>query len=1007
MNKARFFVSILALIAFYGCADNKPFEVDLCPDNDSKTIPGVCGCGMPDLDTDGDGILDCVDSCPNDAEKIHPGVCGCGNSDDDTDGDSVPDCVDKCPDNKDKVDEGECGCDVSEEDGDNNGVVDCKEDKVDYCPDNPNKMKPEGACGCDDEIDSDEDGVPDCIDQCPQNAAKFEFGICGCEKDDVDSDGDGVLDCEDMCPDDRQKTKPGICDCGISDDDADGDTIPDCMNACENGAIDDKGNAKAFPGLCGCDKLDTPDNTSDEDRDGVINCLDTCPYNSTKSKESDGDCGVMDSDGDAVDDNVDACPYNPNIKFVKGSPEAEGIECSTYDEANNIFYIYNAHNFNDLINTTLPNVYSKITCSGSSDNCVSESGSKENNTEKVCEKSLWAYYSCSECVPEEYDPETGELIKSLICEDKKLMPLKKALTIELVNDINLIDILKTSLTTNGECSGEWKTNINLTNVVFKGQGKTISYKQNTNTCSLNFALFNKITLSEVSDLTVELNVSNLKSLPYPQAIFANEINSSVVSNIHVKGKLTTAFTGTGATSIGGIAGRVYSDYSQYQRSKIEGCDAQNIEVTSTATPAGDAVNIGGYFGHVKDASVSLSGKHRIKSVQSNKIAGGFFGVINITDKNDIINFEDAEFEVDSVSGNSACGFAHTLTVNNINSNPTEKREFAIKSFVANKVKANKSYAAGFVYSLSANLKNISSEIGLIDSPLNAAGFVYTSSGNTFANIKNSVNELKCQSENASADYQCAGFMFTSTSNVFEHIESHVEKMSSGKLGSGFINNVNTVFDLKNSTISVKELQAANAYGVYANFKVSGSENKIVIDGVHFSADRIASTGEIGGLFGNVPASVAVSLNNFSAFANLDGADLTKIHSVFGKIDDYVESKPSTISIKNSFLAISNAIDGVKQESFSLFDTITDKNKSTIDAEQIENSYFFDPGGQMKLTILADDPFGGHVSLVKPDGISDILKKLQDVDPHWNTKTYSFAGSSFSLPAYVPEAISTP
>lgn len=53
-------------------------EVDECPDDPIKTEPGVCGCGVPDADTDGDGTPDCIDRCPNDPARIQPGMCGCG-----------------------------------------------------------------------------------------------------------------------------------------------------------------------------------------------------------------------------------------------------------------------------------------------------------------------------------------------------------------------------------------------------------------------------------------------------------------------------------------------------------------------------------------------------------------------------------------------------------------------------------------------------------------------------------------------------------------------------------------------------------------------------------------------------------------------------------------------------------------------------------------------------------------------------------------------------------------
>ncbi len=49
-----------------GGAVDLTIDADLCPANPGKREPGICGCDVPDTDTDGDGTADCVDVCPND-----------------------------------------------------------------------------------------------------------------------------------------------------------------------------------------------------------------------------------------------------------------------------------------------------------------------------------------------------------------------------------------------------------------------------------------------------------------------------------------------------------------------------------------------------------------------------------------------------------------------------------------------------------------------------------------------------------------------------------------------------------------------------------------------------------------------------------------------------------------------------------------------------------------------------------------------------------------------------
>ena len=49
---------------------------DKCPNDPAKMEPGVCGCGQPETDADGDLVPDCVDECPKDPQKEKQGVCG-------------------------------------------------------------------------------------------------------------------------------------------------------------------------------------------------------------------------------------------------------------------------------------------------------------------------------------------------------------------------------------------------------------------------------------------------------------------------------------------------------------------------------------------------------------------------------------------------------------------------------------------------------------------------------------------------------------------------------------------------------------------------------------------------------------------------------------------------------------------------------------------------------------------------------------------------------------------
>jgi len=107
------------------------------------------------------------------------------------------------------------------------------------------------------ELDSDGDGVPDSIDECPNTPIGVEVDEKGCP---IDSDGDGVPDYLDKCPNTPKGVKVDASGCPL---DSDGDGVPDYLDKCPD-----------TPRGCKVDKNGCP---IDSDRDGVPDCLDRCP----------------------------------------------------------------------------------------------------------------------------------------------------------------------------------------------------------------------------------------------------------------------------------------------------------------------------------------------------------------------------------------------------------------------------------------------------------------------------------------------------------------------------------------------------------------------------------------------------------------------------------------------------------------------------------------------------------------------------------------------------------
>lgn len=107
-------------------------------------------------------------------------------------------------------------------DSDGDGVP----DHLDQCPGTPPGVQVDER-GC--PLDSDGDGVPDYLDKCPDTPRGVKVDADGCPT--TDSDGDGTPDYRDLCPD----SPPGIpVDADGCPLDSDGDGIPDYLDECPN-----------------------------------------------------------------------------------------------------------------------------------------------------------------------------------------------------------------------------------------------------------------------------------------------------------------------------------------------------------------------------------------------------------------------------------------------------------------------------------------------------------------------------------------------------------------------------------------------------------------------------------------------------------------------------------------------------------------------------------------------------------------------------------------------------
>ena len=587
------------------------------------------------------------------------------------------------------------------------------------------------------------------------------------------------------------------------------------------------GEEKIGPGLCGCYLDDPPEEFKDsncpcgtnwndetihkdDDGDGIINCLDICPTNHTKSQS-----------------------WDYPEKFVKSSQfdinELETAFSNIYNIPKSNFSPYTVFALAQHPQSPVSDEVKDVVMS-LSDYCDAYDWNHNGMDNTIDQHDT----SCAA------DTDTAENIH--ICHAKdldKLNTLGTVTTIEFDNDINLDDYGVTQYDEDHDISGSTFLSsipeeaafpvdemtkctikdlpvIQLKHVTMNGKGHTIrAYrgKDNSNNplhrCSLTHALFDTISDSEIVDLNLDFDVLDIDNNSTSTAMLANKVSdseqASTFTNVTYSGTIVSDIDKTG-TAVGGLIANIDNSDSrqlpEFRNVKPNGIEIYAPNSTYTGGMAGKSTIIN-YLG-VVNTNTSL----KFNTIIGGCSTGGLIGYYDLKGTNGS-SITNLKVETNLISGEryvgGLIGFNKTnyrLNLSNIHNKSNEIRLLNNNNIICSSEDGtnSNSYAAGgiigysthghlnFNYIVNTVQKITSSSSASNDSAGGILGYLHNGTM-SISNVLNHINEIR----SGIVGGVIGAYTPWGGENVFSKIISTSDRLFGTITSSGFIGELHNYY----------------------------------------------------------------------------------------------------------------------------------------------------------------------------------------------------------------------